>query len=719
MEQKSIKNSNCIRIFCKEDIANAHAFAEKALAGRIKNPEELVTCQLVCEELLLYLLQTGHSDLSVSAGGILQPYLEIRAPGPQADLNTPVSEESSEEMETEIRSAILEQYGADIDFRYSRGVNRFRIYPSGNSGVEIQQELSAYYEESGADAMQKPLAVLWFLVKKHPAMMVLTFLNRTVKHLCALLLPVFASNIIEAMSDCTSFFDRRIILNVICSVLSLSVNLICATVDTRVYLRFVRQVESGFKLALIAKLQILSIRFYNDTPSGKVLSKLVSDAQFIKLLLHEEMTVILHLLIDIVFVVVVSLRKMPVMLLFYAIVIPMAAKIISHYMPPIRESKTAMKKKTEVSNAAFKEMLAMERLTRSHGVQRTEYQNISAKVRAVQRSAIVQDRLQIRLNNAGYGTTQGFRLLCLCVAVYLAIKGRITVGAVVLFQSLFDALINSVQKTLDEMPQITQGLDSLTSVSELLTEPDVEKNGSLRLPHPVRGEIEFENVVFRYSPDRPPILNGISFRVPAGKSAAFTGRSGIGKSTILNLLLGLYTAESGRITIDGMDVDDLDKTSYRHAIAVVPQSPVLFSGTLWDNLVYGLKYVSADQVLDVLKSVGLENLVTRHPDGLWRPIYEGGENLSGGQRQRIAIARALLRNPRIILFDEATSALDYESEREVQAAIDAIMGKCTILMVAHRLNTLRQVDTIFRLEEGRAVEVDKSTQFEEADSLAT
>ena len=715
MGNNRITNSNCFTVSDKEDIAGALAFAEKALGGRIRQPEELITCQLVCEELLLYLLQTGQEDLSISAGGLVQPYLDVRASRSRADLNTPVSEDSSEEIETEIRSAILEQYGADIDYRYSHGVNHFRIYPSGNKVAEIQQELSAYYEEAGTDAMQKPLAVLWFLVKKHPVMMILTLLNRTVKHLCALLLPVFASNIIEAMSDCTSFFDRRILLNIIFSVLSLTVNLVCATVDTRVYLRFVRQVESGFKLALIAKLQILSIRFFSNTPSGTVLSKLVSDAQFIKLLLHEEMTVLLHLLIDIVFVIIVSLRKMPIMLLFYAIVIPMAAKIISHYMPPIRESKTAMRKKAEISNTAFKEMLAMERLTRSHGVQRTEYQNISAKVRAVQHSAIVQDRLQIRLNNAGYGTTQGFRLLCLCVAVYLAVNGKITVGAVVLFQSLFDALINSVQKTLDEMPQITQGLDSLTSVSELLTEPDVEKNGTQRLPLPVRGEVAFENVVFRYSPDRPPILNGVSFHIPAGKSAAFAGRSGIGKSTILNLLLGLYSAESGSITIDGMDVDSLDKTSYRHAIAVVPQSPVLFSGTLWDNLVYGLKYVSAEQVLDVLKSVGLESLVTKHPDGLWRPIYEGGENLSGGQRQRIAIARALLRNPRIILFDEATSALDRESEQEVQAAIDAIMGRCTVLMVAHRLNTLRGVDIIFRLDDGRVFEVDKSTFLKEMD----
>ena len=175
----------------------------------------------------------------------------------------------------------------------------------------------------------------------------------------------------------------------------------------------------------------------------------------------------------------------------------------------------------------------------------------------------------------------------------------------------------------------------------------------------------------------------------------------MGKTTLLNLILGIYSKESGQLLIDGIDVDDLDKSSYRHNIAVVPQNTALFFGTLWDNLIYGLSYVSTDQVKDVLKSVGLDSLYTSHPEGLRRPIYEGGENLSGGQRQRIAIARALLRNPKIILFDEATSALDSESEEQVQRAIDALIGSATVLMVAHKLNTLRKADRVYQLHAAR------------------
>lgn len=415
-------------------------------------------------------------------------------------------------------------------------------------------------------------------------------------------------------------------------------------------------------------------------------------------------------MIDIVFAIVVSLIKMPAMLAFYALVIPASTLILRHHLTPIRESKALMRKKTETANAAFKEMLAMERLNRSQGTQKEEYYSLSAKVQEVQTAADTQDMQQLKLNNAAYGTSQGFRLLCLCTALFLAFRGKISVGEVVLFQSLFDALINSLQRFLDEMPQITQGLDSLSSIHEILSVKDTEKNGSVRLPLPLRGEIEYRDVVFGYDDGEPPVLKGISFHIPPNTSAAFIGKSGVGKSTILNLLLGLYSCQHGSILIDGADIDTLKKEHFRRSLAVVPQNPILCSGTLWDNLTTGCRYVTTEQVMAVLKSVGLENLAAEHPDGLMRPIFEGGENLSGGQRQRIAIARALLRKPRIILFDEATSALDTESEQEVQRAIEAMMGNCTVVMVAHRLNTLKKVDRIYRIEEGKVQPCDFDEQ---------
>ena len=172
----------------------------------------------------------------------------------------------------------------------------------------------------------------------------------------------------------------------------------------------------------------------------------------------------------------------------------------------------------------------------------------------------------------------------------------------------------------------------------------------------------------------------------------------------------MYAQQKGKILIDGIDLNNLEKNSYRSHVAVVPQNTVLFSGTLWDNLVYGLSYVTTEQVLDVLRRVGLEDLLHSLPDGLNSPVLEDGSNLSGGQRQRISIARALLRDARIILFDEATSALDTDSEKQVQKAIDEVMKHATVVMVAHRLNTLRKVDRIYRLDNGSAVLYDSYEQ---------
>ncbi|MCR5138327.1 MAG: ABC transporter ATP-binding protein/permease [Oscillospiraceae bacterium] len=688
--------ANTIRID-RSGLEKAEAFLDKnvRLDGR-----EKTTCLMICEELILRLLQSGNDALSVSVKGAFTPHVEITADLPVDDLHDLRGKSEEERIEAEIRKDLLSRYGAYIDQEQKNGQTVYRVYSHRRGGEVFSEEIFRFYQGDRRRGLDGPTGLLRYLAGNHAAMVGFSVFNRTLKHTCALMLPVFAAGMIDTLSTCSSFFEAPVLLNILGAMLALLVNLICATVDARVYQRFVRGVESGFRMAIVQKIQVLSMKYYSSTPSGKILSKLVSDVQFIKLLLCEQMQTVLHLGIDIVFVIVMSLLRLPLMLVFYAVVIPMSAWIIRRYMPPIRASKANMRRRTEVVNASFKEMLAMEDLSRAHGAEEAQIQRISPRVCSVESAAIEQDRLQVHLNNAGYATAQGFRLLCVSIAIYLAFQGRITVASVVLFASLFDALNNSVQKFLDDIPQITQELDSLTSVDELLSERDTEKNGTALLPLPFRGEICFEDVTFSYSQEQPPVLQKVSMQIPAGSCVAFVGKSGAGKSTILSLLLGLYSPQSGRITVDGMDLDEIDKTRYRRYIAVVPQNSVLFSGTLWDTLTYGLKYVSEERVTQVLKSVGLLELVTAHPDGLFRPIYENGENLSGGQRQRISIARALLREPGIILFDEATSALDSECEQEVQAAIEAIIGQCTVVMVAHRLNTIRKAGIIYRIEDG-------------------
>ena len=692
----------------RSDVASAVSLVRDSFRERgVSAP----ACPLIAEALLLHLLDSGCAPVTVGYRGGRNGFIEIRAAGERDTFEVPSGADEDGRIEAEINLNILAQYAEQFDCRYQKGVNRYRIYPERRRIPDLSAEIYDFYAKADDAALERPLSVLLRIFGNHRARFVAAMIVKSVKHIAALMLPVFAANIIDSLAGGNGvFFSWPVLLSIFASVTALLVNLVCFWIDSILYHRFTRAVESGFKMAIVRKLEALSIRYHQNTQSGKLLSKLISDVQFIGMLIYDRLGDVLHLGIDVVFVIVTALLRFPPMLLFYLVIVPAATLFIRSFMKPVLESKAFMRRQTETSNAAFQEMLEMSQLTRSHGLEKTEYRRISEKVLQVQQAADRYDQIGVWVNNVSYGGAQGFRLVCLCFAAFLASRGYISIGTVVLFQSIFEMIIGSVQKVLDELPQITQGYDSLVSVSEILRERDVETNGSRLLPEPVRGEIRFRDVVFRYAPKDEPVLRGLNFDIPAGTSAAFIGKSGAGKTSLLSLMLGLYDYESGNIRVDGIELRELDKHSYRRHIAVVPQNTVLFSGTLWDNLVYGLSYVTTAQVLDALRRVGLQDLLDSLPDGLNTRIFEGGSNLSGGQRQRIAIARALLRDARIILFDEATSALDEESERQVQAAIDAVMDQCTVVMVAHRLGTLRKVDVIYRIEDGRAIPYDSYEQ---------
>ena len=696
------------------DLPAALQMIEGKTGSRPGGTEEKTLCRLLSEELLMHLLRAGYTGIRVSVRNLGSRAVMLTAPGEPDTLFTNQPGEraggDAEETEVEINRNILGEFDGNIDYRYRRKKNIYTIYPGQKDSARITDEILDYYEtENGGE--KGAFGLLGFLARKHPDMAAAGSLLRLVRHLAALFLPVFASNIIQAFSDSHAFFTPEIGRNLLFSVLALAINLICATLDNRVYHRFTRSVESGFKMAIVQKLQLLSLRFHEETPSGRLLSKLVSDVQFVKMLLYEDALYVMFLPEDLLFVLVMSLCRMPLMLVIYAILLPMYFALIRRFGARARRTKAEMRYRTEDSNALFQEMLAMDQMTRSQGLQKNESQKIRRSVHRVQQAASVQDSVQLRLNNISFGAAHGFRMIILMAAVYMASKDYINIGTVVLFLSLFDMLISSIQRTLDAAPQITQGLDSLSSIHELLSENRVEQNGSRLLPKPVRGEVELKDVVFRYGEDKVPVLDGLSLHVPAGKSAALVGASGAGKTTVLSLILGLYTTQGGGVYIDGINLEELEKNQYRHSLAVVPQTPILFAGTLWDNLVYGLSYCSTEQVMDVLRKVGLEELVRKQPEGLNMPVQEGGKNLSGGQRQRLSIARAMLRRPKLVLLDEATSALDPVSEREVQEALEAMMGTCTMIMVAHRLNTIRKADLIFALQNGKAIRYDSYEQF--------
>ncbi len=288
---------------------------------------------------------------------------------------------------------------------------------------------------------------------------------------------------------------------------------------------------------------------------------------------------------------------------------------------------------------------------------------------------------------------------------YLTVNGAIGVG-------VYSTLVFMTQRLLWPLTRLGQTLDlyqramaSSRRVFGLLdTEAEME-DGDLRL-EPVHGDLRLENVVFAYK-DSEPVVNGLSLHLPAGKTSAIVGATGAGKSTLIKLLLRFYDPQQGRVTLDGHDLRSLEMSSLRRAIGLVSQDVFLFHGTVRENIAYGAPDADDEAIRRAAEVAEAHEFITDLPNGYDTVVGERGQKLSGGQRQRISIARAVLKDPPILVLDEATSAVDNETEAAIQRSLERIARGRTMILIAHRLSTIRNADRIYVLEQGRLKEQGK------------
>jgi ATP-binding cassette subfamily B protein len=338
-------------------------------------------------------------------------------------------------------------------------------------------------------------------------------------------------------------------------------------------------------------------------------------------------------------------------------------------------------------------------------VEETEMRQMGKQLQKVKEKGIKLDVLNAIFGASSWVSFQTYQFICLLVTAYMAYKGRIEVGSVVMFQGFFSMIVNSVNAIITISPEINRGLDSINSLGEILECPDIELNeGKMKLKS-VKGQFRFENLSFQYNKDNYA-LTDFSLEIQPGESIAVIGESGSGKSTLMNLIIGYRRPTNGKILLDDTDMQEIDLRTFRKYLAVVPQNIVLFSGSVRENILYGFEHadVPEEKLLEVIRMARLDDLIEKLPDGLDTLIGEHGDKLSGGQKQRIAIARALIRDPRVIIFDEATSALDVESEKYIQDSIAEMIKGRTTFIVAHRLSTIRKSTRIVILNKGRIVE---------------
>lgn len=316
------------------------------------------------------------------------------------------------------------------------------------------------------------------------------------------------------------------------------------------------------------------------------------------------------------------------------------------------------------------------------------------------------DMLNGHVASLSWVTMQLLGAGCLTLAAVFSLTGAlpITPGQVVLLSTYFALLTQGMTQLLMLIPVGARGLESVRSIAEVLQEPDLEFNAGREAVDGVTGRVSFEGIHHRYPDAEIDSLQALSLDIAAGETVAFVGSSGSGKSTLLNLVLGFVRPTAGRILLDGRDMQELDLRTVRRFVSVVPQESVLFEGSIRDNVAYGLPDIDDTRIAQALRDANALDFVADQPFGWDTMVGERGARLSGGQRQRLAIARALVRDPKILLLDEATSALDPESEAQVKEALDKLMAGRTTFIVAHRLSTVRKADRIVVLEHGRIIE---------------
>lgn len=549
-----------------------------------------------------------------------------------------------------------------------------------------------------------PLKILIGLYKGNYNKFFLAVLFFFIKHAPVWVLPIVTANIINDITSGSPDTIQNIIIQAIIMVALVVLNVPMNYLYTRYKSLATRYAETGLRKALVRKLQQLSISYHKETQSGRLQSKIMRDVEAVETLSTQMFLSILNIALNIGVALFVTVSKSLIVFLFFLLTTPLAAATMVFFRNIMKKRNTEFRKEMEETSARVMEMVELIPVTRAHALEEEEVTKMSGQLFSVAEKGYKLDVIQALFGSVGWAIFQIFQVVCLGFTGFLALKGTVGPGDITLYQSYFATIVSQVSSLMSLIPVIAKGVESVNSIGEVLLEEDIECNDGKEALDRVEGEFDFKNVRFAYNNTDKPVLHELNLHVDKGETIALVGESGAGKSTILNLVIGFNFATDGAVTIDGHDMRDIDLRSYRKHLAVVPQTSILFSGTIRDNITYGIDDVDEDTLNKVVDAANLRDLIDSLPNGLDTVVGEHGGKLSGGQRQRISIARALMRNPKVIVLDEATSALDSISEKLIQEALNNLTKDRTTFIVAHRLSTIKGADRIAVIADGHCVE---------------
>jgi len=687
-------------------LGSATEILNKKLSGYSIEPKSRYLCTLLFDEIsnvlssrldadttVLLALRRSRKTVAVSMTMKAESnVLTDKYPGPDND---------DTEIEQKIRNTVLEKHSENIKTEYNSRNNKLRITINVplKPRRDYEQELETFYDNQKGKNLSGTKTVL-FLVKQRFWKFVVSFLIKVGRSTPMVVIPVISANIIDLVS--TGVFSDKMwefFLNIGIGIISLLLNILFAWLDSIYFKNLCFSMGQDLRNVMVRKLQLLSIAYHNENRVGAITNKMLNNVEAVEVAFATMGTHVVTIFTYVTAAIVITLIKAPIMALFYTFFIPMAVFLGVVFRKPITKKNREFRQSMEGANAAVTEMLGMVETTRAHGLQKDEISRMSRYMENLRNAGASLDVVNQVFGAISWVILQVFQIFALAFSAFIAAKGIISIGMIALFQSYFSATITRISTFINAIPQCTKGFDACASIAEILCADSDEHRGT-KSPETFNGEITFKDVDFSYEEGAPRILDNFSLHITPGQSVALVGESGSGKSTLINLIIGFIMPTKGTVTIDGVTTEDMNLTRLRKHLAVVTQNTVLFTGTLYENLVYGSPYVTRTSVEKVIEEVGLTDLVESLPHGLDSFISESGANLSGGQRQRISIARALLRDPAIMILDEPTSALDAENEQRIKEVLKTIQGRCTIIMIAHRLTMVENFDNIVVLQSG-------------------
>jgi len=475
-----------------------------------------------------------------------------------------------------------------------------------------------------------------------------------------------------------------------------------------------RSVISDLRRGVFRKFLTLPTGFIETHATGPMLSRMTYNVEMVAESVTNVVTVGVRDLLTVFAAVGIMIYQSPRLFVFVVILIPVIAVLIWALGKAFRRYSGRIQESVGEVTQVSEEVLRGNRVVKIFG----GYDYEDGRLVDVDEWNRRQNLKLIRVRALGVAVTQFIFGAGVAGVIYAAgiesVEGNLSPGSFVAFLGAMMLMLQPLRRITNINAVLQRGIAAGDSLFTIIDEPDEPDTGSIDAGR-LRGDVEFRNVGFAYGSDVAPVLQDVSFRADAGRTIAIVGHSGSGKSTLVSLLPRFYDATAGEILLDGRPVQDYTLASLRANVSLVTQDVVLFNDTIENNLAYGaLRQCSRAELLQAAEAAHVAEFVTDMPEGLGTTVGDRGVLLSGGQRQRIAIGRALLKNAPVLILDEATSSLDTRSERRIQEALERLMRNRTTLVIAHRLSTVENADTIIVLDGGRIVESGTHRQLLEA-----